>query len=64
MSSQVYPLAQKLVEQSAQAPGSAIADELFPEAIRIIDLYHAKGTVSEPAEAIFGSESEAGAAWG
>jgi len=40
-----------------------IADELFPEAIQIIDLYHAKGTLSDTAKAIFGAESELAHAW-
>jgi hypothetical protein len=35
----------------------------FPEAIEIIDLYHAKGTISEAAKAIFGATSEYGQAW-
>ena len=35
----------------------SIADELFPRAIQIVDLYHAKGTVSETAKKIFGPNS-------
>ena len=34
-----------------------MATDLFPEAIQIVDQYHAKGTVSAAAQAIFGSES-------
>ena len=37
-----------------------IADELFPDAIQIVDLYHAKGTVSETAKNIFGPTSVIG----
>jgi hypothetical protein len=40
-----------------------IADEQFPGAIQIIDLFHAKGTISNAAKAIFGTESEFGAQW-
>lgn len=40
-----------------------MADELFPGAIQIVDLYHAKGTVSDAAKAIFGSSSEIGHVW-
>ena len=40
-----------------------IADEQFPDAIQIIDLYHAKGTITNAAKAIFGAESEFGAGW-
>ena len=40
-----------------------IADELFPKAIQIVDLYHAKGTVSAVVKAILGLESEAGKQW-
>jgi hypothetical protein len=40
-----------------------IADELFPNAIQIIDLFHAKGTISNAAKEIFGAESEYGAQW-
>jgi hypothetical protein len=39
------------------------ADEQFPGAIQIIDLFHAKGTISNAAKAIFGTESEFGAQW-
>ena len=41
-----------------------IAGELFPKAIQIIDLYHAKGTISNAAREIFGPESEMGKQWG
>jgi hypothetical protein len=40
-----------------------IADEQFPEAIQIIDLFHAKGTISNAAKAIFGINSDFGAQW-
>jgi len=40
-----------------------IADELFPDALQIVDLYHAKGNVSTAAKAIFGIESEYGRQW-
>jgi hypothetical protein len=40
-----------------------IADEQFPGAIQIIDLFHAKGTISNAAKAIFGMDSEIGAQW-
>jgi hypothetical protein len=39
----------------------SMADELFPRAIQIVDLYHAKGTVSETAKKILGPESRVGA---
>ena len=41
-----------------------IAGELFPDAVQIIDLYHAKGTISKAAKEIFGSESDFGKQWG
>lgn len=41
-----------------------IADELFPHAVQIIDLYHAKGTISNAAREIFGTESDVGNQWG
>jgi hypothetical protein len=41
----------------------SIADEQFPNAVQIIDLYHAKGTISNTAKAIFGAENEFGAQW-
>ncbi|TVQ39621.1 MAG: ISKra4 family transposase [Spirochaetaceae bacterium] len=40
-----------------------IADEQFPDAIQIIDLFHAKGTISTAAKAIFGTENKFGAQW-
>jgi hypothetical protein len=40
-----------------------IADEQFPGAIQIIDLFHAKGTISNAAKAIFGTENEFGVQW-
>lgn len=40
-----------------------LADELFPNAIQIIDLFHAKGTISNAAKAIFGADSDFGAQW-
>jgi hypothetical protein len=40
-----------------------IADEQFPDAIQIIDLFHAKGTISNAAKAIFGIDSDFGAQW-
>ena len=41
-----------------------MASELFPNAIQIIDLYHAKGTISKAAKEIFGVENEIGKQWG
>lgn len=41
-----------------------IAGELFPKAIQIIDLYHAKGTISRVAKEIFGTDSAFGKLWG
>ena len=41
-----------------------IAGELFPEATQIIDLYHAKGTISRAAKEIFGNENDFGKQWG
>lgn len=40
-----------------------MSEELFPGAIEIVDLYHAKGTLSDTAKAIFGPESEEGKVW-
>ena len=40
-----------------------IAEEQFPAAIQIIDLFHAKGTISNAAKAIFGAENEFGVQW-
>ena len=41
-----------------------IADELLPDAVQIIDLYHAKGTISKAAREIFGIDSDLGKQWG
>lgn len=41
-----------------------IAGDLFPGAVQIIDLYHAKGTISRVAKEIFGTDSEFGKRWG
>ena len=41
-----------------------LAGELFPNAVQIIDLYHAKGTISRAAKEIFGIESKFGTIWG
>jgi len=41
-----------------------IAGELFPDAIQIIDLYHAKGTISKAAKEIFGVDNDFGKQWG
>jgi len=40
-----------------------IADEQFPKAMQIIDLFHAKGTISNAAKTIFGNDSEFGQQW-
>ena len=40
-----------------------IADELFPGAIQIIDMYHAKGTLSQLAKDLFGITSERTEQW-
>ena len=40
-----------------------MSEELFPGATEIVDLYHAKGTLSDTAKAIFGPDSEEGKAW-
>ena len=40
-----------------------LIDEEFPDAVQIIDLYHAKGTLSTAAKAIFGADNEYGAEW-
>lgn len=37
-----------------------IADTYYPDAIQIVDLYHAKGTVSDTAKAIHGPTSDVG----
>ncbi len=41
-----------------------IAGELFPDAIQIIDLYHAKGTISKTAKELFGADNDFGKQWG
>lgn len=40
-----------------------LADEHFPGAIQIVDLYHAKGHLWDVAKAIYGAGSELGEAW-
>lgn len=40
-----------------------LADELFPRAIQIVDLFHAKEHLSEVARAIYGASSELATAW-
>lgn len=40
-----------------------LADVHFPDALQIVDLYHAKGTVSEAAKAIYGPTSDLGKQW-
>ena len=39
------------------------ADEHFPDAIQIVDIFHAKGHLFEVAKAIYGSASEVGERW-
>jgi hypothetical protein len=41
-----------------------LADELFPEAVQIVDLYHAKGYLSDVAKTIYGPGSDLAAQWG
>jgi hypothetical protein len=41
-----------------------IADEQFPGAIQIVDLYHAKGHLWDVAKAVYGADSDLGAQWG
>lgn len=41
-----------------------LAETLFPGAVQIVDLFHAKGHLSEAAKAIYGAGSELGAQWG
>ena len=38
-------------------------DEHFPDAIQIVDIFHAKGHLFEVAKAIYGSASEIGEQW-
>lgn len=40
-----------------------LADELFPRAIQIVDLFHAKEHLSEVGRAIYGTASELATAW-
>jgi hypothetical protein len=40
-----------------------LADELFPDAVQIIDRFHAKGYLSTAAKAIWGPTSKIGALW-
>lgn len=41
-----------------------IADELYPGAIQIIDMYHAKGTLSQLAKDLFGAQGDQTEQWG
>lgn len=41
-----------------------LADEHFPAAVQIVDLYHAKEHVWEVAHAVFGRSSQQGSIWG
>jgi len=41
-----------------------LADEQFPGAVQIVDLYHAKGHVSDVAKSIYGPDSDLAAQWG
>jgi len=40
-----------------------MADEVFPGAVQIVDLYHAKGHVSDVAKAIYGAGSDLAEQW-
>jgi hypothetical protein len=40
-----------------------LADELFPGAVQIVDLYHAKGHLWDVAKAIYGAGSDLGERW-
>jgi hypothetical protein len=40
-----------------------LADEQFPGAIQIVDLYHAKGHLWDVAKAIYGADSDVGERW-
>jgi hypothetical protein len=40
-----------------------LADELFPGAVQIVDLYHAKGHLSDVSKAIYGAGSDLAAHW-
>ncbi|MBI4514568.1 MAG: ISKra4 family transposase [Deltaproteobacteria bacterium] len=41
-----------------------LADEQFPGAVQIVDLFHAKGHLWDAAKAIYGAASELGVQWG
>lgn len=41
-----------------------LAGTLFPGAVQIVDLFHAKGHLADTAKAIYGAGSELGAQWG
>jgi len=41
-----------------------LADEYFPEAVQIIDLYHAKGTIAAAAKGIYPASPEMAQQWG
>jgi hypothetical protein len=41
----------------------AMADELFPGAVEVVDLFHAKQHLSDVAKAVFGPTSDLGRAW-
>jgi hypothetical protein len=41
----------------------SLADELFPGAIEIVDLFHAKGHLSDVARAVYGATSDLGRQW-
>ena len=41
-----------------------LSEDHFPDAIQIVDLYHAKGHLWDVAKAIYGAKSELGAQWG
>lgn len=41
-----------------------LADEQFPGAVQIVDLFHAKGHLCDAAKAIYGAGSELGEQWG
>ena len=40
-----------------------LADELFPGAIEVVDLFHAKGHLSDVAKAVYGPTSDLGRLW-
>jgi len=40
-----------------------LADELFPDAVQIVDVFHAKQHLSDVAKAIYGSDSDLGTQW-